>query len=63
MVNVGDCVELLQITAGIRATSGSEAHALAHAHSPLFYQLLRGHRVFGEDAPARGPAIRLGWVS
>src|SRR3954454_18425317 len=41
-VNVGDCVELLQITAGIRATSGSEAHA----HSPLFYQLLRAHRVF-----------------
>ena len=47
-VNVGDCVELLQITAGIRATSGSEAHA----HSPLFYQLLRAHRVFGEDTPA-----------
>ena len=47
-VNVGDCVELLQITAGIRATSGSEAHA----HSPLFYQLLRAHRVFGQDAPA-----------
>ena len=39
-VSVGDCVELLQIAAGIRATSGSEAHA----HSPLFYQLLRASR-------------------
>lgn len=47
-VNVGDCVELLAVTAGIRATSGSEAHA----HSPLFYQLLRAHGVLGRDAPA-----------
>jgi len=47
-VGVGDCVELLQVAAGIRATSGSEAHA----HSPLFYQLLRNHGVLGEDAPA-----------
>ncbi len=47
-VRVGDCVELLQVAAGIRATSGSEAHA----HSPLFYQLLRSHGVLGEDAPA-----------
>ena len=47
-VRVGDCVELLQIAADIRATSGSEAHA----HSPLFYQLLRNHGVLGEDAPA-----------
>ena len=47
-VGVGDCVELLQLAAGIRATSGSEAHA----HSPLFYQLLRSHGVLGEDAPA-----------
>lgn len=47
-VRVGDCVELLQVAAGLRATSGSEAHA----HSPLFYQLLRSHGVLGEDAPA-----------
>ena len=46
-VSVGDCVELLQITAGIRATSGSEAHA----HSPLFYQLLRAHRVSSARTP------------
>jgi hypothetical protein len=47
-VRVGDCVELLQVAADIRATSGSKAHA----HSPLFYQLLRSHGVLGEDAPA-----------
>jgi hypothetical protein len=47
-VTVGDCVELLEATAELRAASASEAHA----HSPLFYQLLRAHRVFGEDAPA-----------
>jgi Phage integrase family len=47
-VRVGDCVELLQVTAELRATSGSEAHA----HSPLFYQLLRTSGVFGEQAPA-----------
>ena len=47
-VRAGDCVELLQVAAGIRATSGSEAHA----HSPLFYQLLRSHSVLGEDTPA-----------
>ncbi len=47
-VRVGDCVELLQVAADIRATSGSEAHA----HSPLFYQLLRNHGVLGQDAPA-----------
>ncbi|MGH3523903.1 MAG: tyrosine-type recombinase/integrase, partial [Mycobacterium sp.] len=47
-VEVGDCVELLQAAADIRASSGSEAHA----HSPLFYQLLRSHGVLGEDAPA-----------
>jgi hypothetical protein len=45
-VRVGDCVELLQVTAGMRATSE------AHAHSPLFYHLLRSHGVLGEDAPA-----------
>lgn len=47
-VRVGDCVELLQAAATLRVTSGSEAHA----HSPLFYQLLRSHGVLGEDAPA-----------
>lgn len=47
-VRVGDCVELLQAAASLRATSGSEAHA----HSSLFYQLLRSHGVLGEDAPA-----------
>ncbi len=45
-IRVGDCVELLQITAGMRATSEG------HAHSPLFYHLLRSHGVLGEDAPA-----------
>ena len=47
-VRVGDCVELLQTAAELRATSGSGAHA----HSPLFYLLLRSHGVLGEDAPA-----------
>jgi hypothetical protein len=47
-VRVGDCVELLQAAGELRATSGSEAHA----HSPLFYHLLRGHGSLGEDAPA-----------
>jgi hypothetical protein len=45
-VRVGDCVELLQVTAGMRATSE------VHAHSPLFYQLLRSLGGLGEDAPA-----------
>ena len=45
-VGVGDCVELLQVAAGMRATSE------VHAHSPLFYQLLRNHGVLGPDAPA-----------
>jgi hypothetical protein len=49
-VRVGDCVELLQVSAGLRATSE------AHAHSPLFYQLLRAHGVLGQDAP---PAIEM----
>lgn len=47
-IGVGDCVELLQAAAVLRSTAGSEAHA----HSPLFYQLLRSHGVLGEDAPA-----------
>ena len=45
-VSVGDCVELLDTAAGTRARSE------AHAHSPLFYQLLRSHGHLGEDAPA-----------
>jgi hypothetical protein len=45
-VQVGEGVELLQITDGLRATSE------AHAHSPLFYQLLRTHGVLGQHAPA-----------
>ena len=45
-VQVGDCVELLQVTAGMRATSE------VHAHSTLFYQLLRSLGALGEDAPA-----------
>jgi hypothetical protein len=45
-VRVGDCVELLQITAGMRTTQE------AHAHSPLFYQLLRSRGHLGQDAPA-----------
>ena len=45
-VQVGDCVELLRVAAGMRATSE------VHAHSPLFYQLLRSHGVLGQDAPA-----------
>jgi hypothetical protein len=47
-VRVGDRVELLQVAADMRASSGSEAPA----HSPLFYQLLRSHGVLGEDTPA-----------
>ena len=45
-VGVGDCVQLLQVAAGMRATCE------VHAHSPLFYQLLRNHGVLGPDAPA-----------
>lgn len=45
-VQVGDCIELLQAAAGLRATSE------VHAHSPLFYQLLRSRGHLGEDAPA-----------
>jgi hypothetical protein len=48
VVRVGDCVELQQAAADLRASSGPEAHT----HSPLFYQLLRSHGVLGEDAPA-----------
>ena len=45
-VRVGDCVELLEVAASMRATSE------VHGHSPLFYQLLRAHGVLSEDAPA-----------
>ena len=45
-VTVGDCVELLEAAAGMRPTQE------AHAHSPLFYQLLRTYGVWGADAPA-----------
>jgi len=45
-VAVGDCVELLRITDGLRASTE------AHAHSALFYQLLRTHGVLGQYAPA-----------
>jgi hypothetical protein len=45
-IAVGDCVELLRVTDGMRANTE------AHAHSPLFYQLLRAHGVWGQQAPA-----------
>jgi hypothetical protein len=45
-VKVGDCVELLEVAAEMRTTQE------AHAHSPLFYQLLRARGHLGEDAPA-----------
>lgn len=43
---LGDCVELLSAAARTRATDDR------HAHSPLFYQLLRAHGDLGPDAPA-----------
>jgi hypothetical protein len=49
-VSVGDCVQLLQSTARLRATQE------AHAHSSLFYQLLLSYGRLGQDAPA---AIRM----
>jgi hypothetical protein len=45
-VRVGDCLELLAAAARTRATNDR------HAHSPLFYQLLRAHGDLGPDAPA-----------
>jgi hypothetical protein len=45
-VTVGDCVELLRVGDGLRGTSE------AHAHSPLFYQLLRTHGALGPHTPA-----------
>jgi hypothetical protein len=45
-VRVGDCIELLRVAAGMRATCE------VHAHSPLFYQLLRAHGALSQDAPA-----------
>ena len=44
-VNVGDCVELLDV-------ARSHGRGDAHTHSPLFYQLLRTHGRLGADAPA-----------
>ena len=46
-ITVGDCVELLQVSDELRATAGD-----GHAHSPLFYQLLRTRGVLGQHAPA-----------
>jgi len=45
-VRVGDCLELLATAARTRATNDR------HAHSPLFYQLLRAHGDLGPEAPA-----------
>jgi len=45
-ITVGDCIELLDIVAAVR--TGEDRHA----HSPLFYQLLRSWGAFGQDAPA-----------
>src|SRR6476660_5081773 len=45
-VRVGDCLELLAAAARTRTTNDR------HAHSPLFYQLLRAHGDLGPDAPA-----------
>jgi len=45
-VVVGDCVELLEVAAGMRGRQDG------HAHGPLFYQLLRTNGHLGEDAPA-----------
>jgi integrase len=45
-ITVGDCTELLDIVAAVR--TGEDRHA----HSPLFYQLLRSWGAFGQDAPA-----------
>jgi hypothetical protein len=43
---VGDCVELLDLAAGMRGKQDG------HAHSPLFYQLLHASGRLGADAPA-----------
>ena len=45
-ITVGDCVELLDVTAALR--TGPDRHS----HSPFFYQLLRALGGFGEAAPA-----------
>jgi len=45
-VTVGDCVELLDTAARLRAAHGGPTS------SPLFYQLLHAHGCLGEDAPA-----------
>ena len=45
-ITVGDCIELLEVVAAVRA--GEDRHP----HSPLSCQLLRSQGAFGEDAPA-----------
>jgi hypothetical protein len=45
-ITVGDCAELLAVTAQ------GGARGDAHVRSSLFYQLLLNHGVFGEKAPA-----------
>jgi hypothetical protein len=50
-ITVGDCIELLDIVAAVR--TGEDRHA----HSPLFYQLLRSWGAFGQEAPAALQAL------
>jgi integrase-like protein len=45
-ITVGDCIELLDVVAAAR--TGDDGHA----HSPLFYQLLRSQGAFGSGTPA-----------
>ena len=45
-ITVGDCIELLEVVAAVRA--GEDRHP----HSPLSCQLLRSWGAFGHDAPA-----------
>jgi len=45
-VSVGDCVELIDAAAQVRAAHGGPPT------SPLFYQLLAAHSCLGENAPA-----------
>ena len=53
-ISVGDCVELLDVTATVR--TGPDRHS----HSPFFYQLLRALGGFGEAAPATMRCCRPG---
>jgi len=45
-VSVGDAVELLEVSARVSAKRDG------NAHSPLFYQLLHAHGIWGQDAPS-----------